>query len=286
MPSSKEHVPWWEGLFYDPLPIGGIAVALMLGTYGLLQLPVSVPLLVAGGCGAALVYGVDRGLLRSPEDDVNHPRRQKWMRAHRRWLVGELILCGGGGGMALTCLRAETLFVGAGIGVLAGLHLISIGERRSPLKSLGLGKPLAIAGAFAVGSTLLPVLEAGSPAGRGMTALAGYRLLFIVPNVLLADWADREGDTAVELQTWTEGWTRWRIRMVSTFLLGVGTAGAFGAVYGGEAPALLLLDAVGLVAMIGAVWGLRPSTSSAHRFLLDLIVAWPIVVWVVTAVRS
>jgi len=281
MTSFEESVPWWEGLYHDPLPIGGIAVALMLGTYGLFQIPLSIPLLVAGGCGTALVYGVDRGILRSPEDEINHPERRQWMHANHRWLLGELSLFGGCGGVALIHLRAETLILIAGIGFVAGLHLIPVGKGRPPLKSLGMGKPLAIAASFAVGSTLLPVLEAGSPVDIRVLALAGYRILFILPNVLVADWADREGDRAVGLDTWTTEWTLHHLRVVLTLILGGGMASAAGAVALWGVSSLLLLDAVGLLATLGAVWGLRPSASSGHLFLLDAVVAWPIVVWLV-----
>jgi len=285
MSSSDEHVSWDEGLYHDPLPIGGIAVALMLGTYGLLQLPVSVPLLVAGGCGAALVYGLDRGLLRSPEDAISHPRRRAWMRAHRTWILGEAILFGGSGAVALTYLQTDTLLLAGGIAAVAGLHVVPVGHTGRPLKALGWGKPLAVAGAWAVGSTLLPVVEAGASVGSGKVALVGYRFLFVVPNVLLADWADRAGDAAVGLQTWADGWTRRRLQVVLTVLLGIGAAGAVGVVYEG-ASLLLLVDAAGLLAMIGAVWTLRPGASSRQRFLLDAVVAWPIVVWIVGIVVS
>ena len=44
----------------------------------------------------------------------------------------------------------------------------------------------------------------------------------------------------------------------------------------GVPPALLVVDAVGPVLLLGSVWTLNPEDSK-HRLVLDLIVAWPAV---------
>ncbi|MFP4229055.1 MAG: hypothetical protein ACLFTE_09530, partial [Salinivenus sp.] len=120
--SSDSSFPWTGALSHDPLPIGGVAVGLMLGTSALLGLPVSVPLLVAAFSGAALVYGVDRALVASPEDRWNRPDRVAWVREHRSWLAveGGLLLVLGGG--ALFFLRPLTVVSGGLLGGLALLH--------------------------------------------------------------------------------------------------------------------------------------------------------------------
>lgn len=266
----------WTALCHDPLPVGGIAGGLLLGSYALLGLSPSGPLLVAGICGVALVYGVDRGLVAAPEDAVNHPGRRRWVQDHRRWLWGEFLVLGLAGGVASTFLRWETLVGVAVGGLLAGLHLLPLGRWGRPLKALGPGKPLVVAGAWALGATVLPVIEAGEAATVEVGLLAGYRLLFILPNVLLADWGDREGDRAAGLPSWTGGSTETRLRWMSTGLLvlagGLAVALAVAAVPVG----LLLVDGAGLIWMGGAVWGLEPDRPR-HRLLMDLLVAWPLV---------
>jgi 4-hydroxybenzoate polyprenyltransferase len=256
--------------------VGGIAVALLLGTYALLGLPVSVPLLVAGFCGAAFVYGADRGLVAAPEDALSHPRRRQWVRTHTRWLRGEvtgLLLVGAA---ALPFLNATTLIGVGAAGLLAGLHVLPMGRWGRPLKSMGLGKPLVVAAAWALGATVLPVLEAGRPVTPEVGGLAGYRLLFILPNVLLADWGDRDGDAAAGLRTWTRSGMGPGLRWGATGLLGL--AGGLAAVLAcTSVPAgLLLVDALGLAWMLGAVWGAAPARPR-HRLVLDLLVAWPLV---------
>lgn len=144
------------------------------------------------------------------------------------------------------------------------------------MKTMGPGKPLVVAGAWALGATVLPVIEAGQSVTVEVGLLAGYRLLFILPNVLLADWGDRGGDVAAGLQPWTERGTGRGLRWGATGLLLL--AGGLALVMAGRAvsPRLLLVDALGLVWMGGAVWGLDPERPF-DRFVMDLLVAWPLV---------
>lgn len=267
---------WWIGLAYDPLPIGGIAVALMLGSYALLQLSPSLPLLLAGFCGAVLVYGADRAAVPSPEDTLNHPRRRRWLREHRTWLLGEAGVLLVVGGWALTDLRPETLYAAVGLAGLVGLHLVPMGGWGRPLKSLGLGKPLIVAGAWATGATLVPVLEAGRAVDVEVWALAGYRLLFILPNVLMADWGDRRGDVASGTNPWTKDQTGRRLRWTASGLLGLCLGSALLMSLGAPLPVLFWVDAVGPLLLLGAVWTLSPRRPEA-RLVMDVLVGWPLV---------
>ena len=274
-PTSAAEGKWAAALCHDPLPIGGVAVALLLGTYALLGLVPSLPLLVAGFCGVALVYSVDRGVVASPEDAVNHPGRQRWVREHRRWLALERVGLLVGGGGALSFLSLETM-LWAGVGaVLAGLHLLPAGRWGRPLKRTGLAKPLVVAAAWAAGATVLPVVEAGGSVSVEIAVLAAYRWLFILPNVLLADWGDRSGDAAAGLRPWLGRGDGTGLRWAATGLLG-GAAGLAVALHATTGSAgLLLVDALGLLWMGGAVWELDPERAR-HRLLLDLLVAWPL----------
>ena len=266
---------WGAALVHDPLPIGGIAVALMLGTGALCGVPVSTPLLVAAVCGTALVYGADRVLIAAPEDAWNRPGRARWVQAHRRWLhvemAGLLIV----GLWALAGLRGRTIAWGIGLAGLGGIHLVSGGTGR-PITTLGIGKPILVAVAWALGGTILPVVEAGGVLDATVWGLAGYRVLFILPNVLLSDWGDRTGDRAAGLASWTTWGTGRGLRWASTVMLVGAMAGAGGVSWWGAQPLLWGVDAVGPLLMLGAVWMVDPQRT-AHRFLLDAIVAWPAV---------
>ena len=264
---------WGGALVYDPLPIGGIAVAVMLGTGALCSVSVATSLLVAAFCGTALIYGMDRGLVAAPEDEWNHPRRARWVEGHRGWLYGEAGVLMIAGGIALSALRVDTLIWGLGLAGLGGLHLLSGGPGRL-IGSLGLGKPLVVAGAWALGGTILPVVDAGAPLDAAVWGMAGYRFFFILPNVLLSDWGDRVGDRAAGLASWTTWGTGRGLRWWATVMLVGATAGAALAGWQGAQPLLWGVDAVGPLLMLGAVWWVDPK-HAAHRFVLDAIVAWP-----------
>ena len=264
----------WTAMCHDPLPVGGIAVGLLVGTHALLGLPVSGPLLVAAGCGAALVYGVDRVFVDAPEDRWNRPDRVDWVRAHRRWLVVEGGVLGIVGGVALFFLRPATIVGAVLLGVVAaGRHVLS---EKGRVWTTGWAKPFAIAAVWAVGGTALPMIEAGLVQGPALAWLGAYRILFVLPNVLLSDWGDRRGDRRAGLRPWgqhvREGHVRWGATIVLVAALGLVPVGR---ALGVPLP-LLLVDAVGPVLLLGGVWVLNPERT-ADRLVLDLIVAWPLV---------
>ena len=73
-------------LLYANLPVGGIAVCFVLGTYALLGLPPSLPLLLLAFCAVFLVYQAERVWYPGPEDAFNHPDRLGWAARHRRYV--------------------------------------------------------------------------------------------------------------------------------------------------------------------------------------------------------
>jgi len=267
---------WSDALIHDPLPTGAVAVALMLGTGALLDVPVSGLLLGAAFCGTALVYLADRTLGRSPEDRTNQPARLDWARRHRAWIWGEGFLLTVGAALSFPLLQIKTLGVAALLGGVGGVHawvgLSGAGD--APVARLL--KPLAVAGTWAAGAVLLPVLEAGDALTVSVAGLTLYRFLFILPNVLLSDWGDRAGDIAAGLHPWTEWATARGVRGTATGLLGLALVGAVGASAVHPRPVLLWIDAVGPLLMLAAVWTADP-TRPAHRFGLDLLVGWPAV---------
>jgi 4-hydroxybenzoate polyprenyltransferase len=266
---------------HDGMPVGGIAVALMLGTYALLGVPVSIPLLVLGWCGTALIYQLDRVLAHSPEDRINRPRRTRWMRAHRWYvyatIVGALLV-----GLAmLPLLRFTTVLVSVGLGTVGVLHVWPVMQGRQRLKAWGGLKPLAISGAWALGAVLLPVLEAGRSLSVGVLALIGYRFAFVAVNTLLADWGDRVGDARAGLRTVATAQPTTVVFRTAYGLLSVLLVGGVGAVVAGLAPRLLLVDGVGVLLMGGVVRLAERNPVWAHHIAVDAVVAWPAVTFLV-----
>jgi len=263
-----------DALYHDPALVGGVAVALLSGTYSHFGLPVDLPLLVVGFCGVTLIYAADRVWGPAPEDRVNRPDRVAWVRAHQGWLAVETMGLFAVGGALLPYLEWATLLWTAVLGSVAVLH-VRWGAGERPVL-VGLAKPGAIATTWAAGGALLPFVEAGGSVRIGALLFFGYRTLFILPNLLLADWGDRRGDTEAGLAPWAPQWTLRRVRWTATSALVVAALGALGWAVVATTPVLVGIDAVGLLLMGGMVWGLDPSRPR-DAFLADLVVAWPAV---------
>lgn len=263
-------------LTHDGVPVGGIAGALMLGTYALLDLPLSVPLLIAACCGAVIVYQLDRVLGGAPEDCHNRPERVQWMRRHRRY-VWSTVAGAAGVGLAMgPLLRPATLAAGAALGGVALLHVVLARWPRRHRIRWSVAKPVLISGVWAVGAVALPVLEAGRGLAGGAGALIAYRWGLVLVNTLLADWGDRAGDVRAGRPTWAAGWPRRRVERVSYGLLGALLVGGLGAVAGG-APTLLVVDLGGVLLMGGVVRTVHAAPGWAHHWAVDAVVAWPVV---------
>lgn len=269
--STPDLIP---GVFYhDPAPVGGVAIALLGGTYGLFGLPVDIPLLVAGFCGTSLLYAADRVWADAPEDQVNRPERVGWVQAHSGWLAVESALLVALGGAMLPLLEARTLLWTGLLGSLGGLHLLPRNSA-GPVFA-GLPKPIVIAGTWAAGA-LLPLIEGGQPIGEEALLFFGYRWLFILPNLMLADWGDRVGDAEAGLVPWATEWSACQVRGAASALLVAAIVGGLAWAIVGTVPFLVGMDLMGPVLMLGAVWGLDP-TRPRDAFLFDLVVAWPVI---------
>lgn len=262
---------------YSGLPIGGIAVAFIAGTYALIEIPPSPPLLVAGFCGAYLVYLFDRTLGFSPEDAQNHPGRSHWVKNNRkiiRWsAVGALL----SGGLTIPFLNGRTL-VACSVFVLLGLvYVVPLLPGRRRLKAWSHWKTFCITAGWSFGGVILPVLQAGRSVSTAVLLLLVYRFLFVLPNVLLSDVPDRPGDTRAGLQTFATRLPERRFRLITRLPPALAVAGAVGAVLSGWGPVLLLVDAAGPLLIFFFTFEHPHSDHPHHQFYLDLLMAWPCV---------
>lgn len=267
-----------EAASHDPLPIGGVAAGLMLGTYALLGIAPDIPLLILAACGTTLIYLADRTFGLSPEDEHNRPGRVAWIQSRRRYLWGLGIGAAVLGGTMIPFLRPATLGLGGGVGLLGVAYVMPVLPGRRRLKALGRTKPLLIAGAWAGGGVVLPVVEAGAAfLSLEVAALVGYRICWVLPNVMMADWGDRAGDAAANIHTLGTSWTESQLRVVASSWTLLGFLGAVGSVVGGSAPFLLVVDASGLIFLFFGLWKLHPGRHPEHALVADLLVGWPLV---------
>jgi len=297
-PSS---VSWWkEAVQYDPLVVGAIAAALIMGNSALLDLPLSVPLLFAAWGGATLIYGLDRWPRLSPEDRWAHPRRVAWIRRNSRWLWVERTVCIAVVVVSAFVLRSETVAVAFGFAVLGILHVAPVWPGRRRLKSFGWGRRVSVAIVWATASVLLPLLEAepvldprseaAATGGSGggdhsplifALGLTVVRYLVVWANVAIIDWADGPAERRAGIKTSAGvGASVIRGRAVTAAL--AAAAGIVGlGVFTGRSPVLIGIEAVGAVGTAGLLWALRPQAKGQHRLILDAAVAWPLVTFIV-----
>ncbi|ARA92913.1 hypothetical protein AWN76_006880 [Rhodothermaceae bacterium RA] len=262
---------------YAGLLEGGIAVALVLGTYALLQRTPDPALLLVAGCAVALVYLAERTLARAPEDGFTCPDRVAWLQGHRGLVVGVAGLLVAGCGLGLLALRPMTLGLGVVLGLAGAGYMLPVGPGRRRLKAHPWLKPATISGAWAVGAVMMPALEAGVALTGMLLWLVVYRWCLLLPNVLLADWADRAGDARAGLQTLATRYPLAALRQAAGLALGLAMAGGALAASVASDPVRWWVDLVGYGLMLGVVLGVPEGAGRRLGRLLDVLVAWPLV---------
>lgn len=268
-------------LQYSALLEGSVAASMLLGTHALVGVVPTPALLVLAFCGTLLVYLADRVLGWAPEDALNQPARRAWLRAHRGYVWTAAAAALAGALLALPHLRAATLLAGVGLLLLAACYVAPVLPQRRRLKAVWFFKPVAIAGAWAGGAVLLPLVEAAAPLTAGAVALVLSRFFFVLANALLADVADRAGDRAAGLHTAATEWAPRRVRRGVVSLLLLAAATGLAALLFLERPWLLCVDLAGPLLLIGLVRRSPSVWRSAYRLGADLVMAWPAVTAVV-----
>ena len=267
MPASMPRV-----LRYSGVLAGLVAVALQTGTFALLGIAPSLPLLALAFCGVAGLYQVDRLGLFAPEDRINQPARMAWAQQHRRALkvsAGVLLVVAFA---MLPFLQAATVAVGLLLAVV-GLAYVLPTLWGTRLKGLGSFKPVVVAGVWTLGVVLLPALEANLRLDQTIAALGGYRWALLWAATLLADYPDREGDWQAGLITPAVRWSRGRLWLVGCAPLALAGGLAAGLAVG-YADGLLALDSLGYLLLL--YWLLQTSPEApGFATRLDAFLLWP-----------
>ncbi|MEZ4700084.1 MAG: UbiA family prenyltransferase [Rhodothermales bacterium] len=264
-------------LLYGNLQIPLVAAGLLGATPLWFDAPLQGPLMLAGAGGAFLLYQIDRAWHTSAEDAHNQPDRLQWVHRHRRYTLFSTLASLLAIGVAWPYLSPRTLGAGAVLGVAGVLYLFPLLPGKTRLKGNWLIKPLAIAGGWALGATLLPTLEAGRLPDGQVALLFVYRLLFLLPNVLLADWPDRDGDRREGLRSVAQFLGETSMRRVAQ--LTCGAALAVGGVLAWRSgwPPPAWIDLAGPVIMALLVSRPMPASRWFYTLALDLAAAWPLV---------
>ncbi len=263
-------------LKYSNLHILLVAFGLIAGTYVLIRIPLSLPLLFAGCSGAFLVYQLDRCWMIGVEDKANQPERIAWLRQHQGYVFSSCIFFAVTGGIAALFLSVNTLLFSmllAGVGVLYLLPVLPGGILP---KSIWYLKPIVISGAWAVGSVLFPAVEAGAPLTRWIALLIFYRLFFILPNILLTDWLDRAGDRVAGHTSIAMLLPEQQLRMLAGIAALIALTLGISMGYWMEWPASFYIDLGGPISMMLICMIPLRQSRLLYGLILDIVVAWPV----------
>lgn len=142
--------------------------------------------------GALLVYHIDRAFNIPQEDLDNVPQRVSWFSSHRFYVLFSSLFAVLAGSVSARFLPKSIIIVGAGLGVLGILYGVKVPGMQLRIKDLPFIKTLLIVLCWIMGSVVLPFESAITP--LLLSYLVVYKALAILPNILVADWMDREGD--------------------------------------------------------------------------------------------
>lgn len=264
-------------LKYSNLHIVLVALGMMAGSSALAGFIPKTGSLVAGCCGAFLIYHADRCWLISVEDRKNQPRRVDWIASHQMyvWIAALIFVILGAIGVAL--LTVHSIVVGGILGLLGSIYLLPVLPGGVRPKSIWFVKPLCIALAWSAGAVIFPALEIPDMNPVLLAGLVFYRFLFVLPNVLLADWQDRVGDIDAGYVSVAMLVTEKQLRQsagISALLalfvgLGIGLASGW--------PAILFIDLLGPLMMLLICTKPLSKSYLVYGLILDLVVAWPVV---------
>ncbi|MBO6575508.1 MAG: UbiA prenyltransferase family protein [Rhodothermales bacterium] len=258
------------------LPIPLIAVALVAASAVLLgtEIPGSAYTLAAAGSFA--IYLLDRAWPFSPEDAANRPERATWHGDHRWYRFPALILAIGLSLWALLQLPRAVWLFAAALTVLAGLHAVPLGGRR--LKASAWLKPSLVAAAWAAGAVLIVPFATGGEITRAVVLLLAVRGLTVAANVVLTDLADSEGDAAAGLTSLATRSGERAVRSLASALIIAGAVLCL-AQFVRSGNVLWSVEALGLVLYLAVV---QRRAALPEPIVLDLLVAWPAVTWLVS----
>lgn len=257
----------------------------MVGSAALTGAHLPVAYLALASIGAFVVYRVDRLLVDSEEDAVNVPERVYFRDAHRRALTYALLFAIPLTLVAVWALEPAWMLAAAFLGA-AGISypLRFLPGRRRP-KDIAWLKTALIAFCWVTGGVVLPLLliDDGRASSslwsiQGIAAIALYRTLYILPNLITADWMDREGDQASGLHSLGGRLSSIGVRWVAVVSMCLALALTLLLIAWGVPWWLIMIDAGGLLGLTVSVWRVT-GHGSGRIVLMDMWAGYPVVTW-------
>lgn len=263
------------GNLHIPL-VGG---ALILGNSALARIQTPWPYVLLASAGAFLVYQLDRLVLIGPEDRINEPERVAWAAHHRKYTLLSIVA-------AVAVIALSWPFVQPEVklwipllgvpGLAYGLRIPGTGRR---LKQIGWIKSPVILFSWVVGTTTLVLMHGGMDGGGSIVLLTLYRLLYLAPSVMIADYVDRKGDGRAGIRTVSQWLGPKTLRMVAAGTAITASGVLAWLITSNGWPSWAWLDAIGLVLTVTLVFRARRPDGQTVLFL-DLLLISPMIVWV------
>ncbi len=281
-----------DWLVFSDVHILVVAAGWILGNSALFAFRLPESFLALACVGAFLVYRLDRLLLVSPEDTLNAPGRVDFSIRYRWALLAvALVVTLVSAYLALTMqvLWLEVAILVGTLGMIYPLRILPGGRRPKDIAWL---KTTLIVACWVGGGVVLPLVLFGGTEEIGFFVVAAaYRTVWILPNLLVADWLDREGDRSSGSGNLVVTWSIGKVRLVlMTSALGVLLlAIAMSAM--GVPIALMVFDVGGFVLLAFFSWRVILLSGGQGKVYggmvwLDLLVAWPILVWLLMRIAG
>ena len=140
-----------------------------------------------------MVYHADRAFFKASEDVTNAPERVLWYEEHRPYVWISTVVAAVGAAWGAANVDGDVLFVGVLIGIGGLLYSAPLPFTSRRIKDIPFLKTLLIVTCWVVGGVVLPTMDLIPT--QELLLLASYKSMYIFPNVLLAEWVDRSGDT-------------------------------------------------------------------------------------------
>jgi 4-hydroxybenzoate polyprenyltransferase len=247
--------------------VAAAGFALTVSTFAWLDAPVDWRLagLIAGG--SFLVYHLDRSLPFSPEDGAMRPGCPLPMLISATCAYGVLawVFMAPALRIELACLAGFT-----------GAYLIPCLPGRRRLKDVPFVKAFYLALIWSLATLSFPAAGLGRGTDPAALYLLGYRFLFLLPNTMLFDWPDRNGDRAGGIVTLATVLDERQLRTLAAILAAAAVSGSVLGPFGFGLPLFMLAENVATVLVMLSLRHPLTDDMFYYRVILDGLAAWPI----------
>lgn len=243
------------------------AVMLSAACFVWLGAPVQWGLVLWIAAGAFLVYHLDRRLPFSPEDEVAPPSRAS---LRLLALAGALYAV-----ISVRIVRPAWWPGIAGLALPTAAYLAPCLPGRRRIKEIPYVKAFHVALMWSLATVALPAAAAGRIGDPATIYLAAYRFVYLLPNTLLFDWPDREGDRRAGIKTLANRLPEHVLRAWCGGITLLAAAISFLGPACFDLPLWMLGENIGALAVLILLRRPLPEAPYFYRVGLDGLAAWP-----------